>query len=108
MGLDSGTPKVKRESNGQWAKGGGGGRGKRPRKDQSLLELIRAKLKVTCSYDPKQRTWLEALADAEMRFALTDTAARTDLFNRLVGKAKESVEFIGELTLRIVDDDDSS
>ena len=94
---------VKRKKNGQWEKGFSGNPGKgRPKKDQSLIEFIRAKLKELCPYDAKQRTWFEALADAEMRYALTDTAARSDLFNRLVGKAKEEVELTGELMHSIV------
>ncbi len=64
----------------------------RPRKDQSLLELIRSKLAETCQYDANKRTWMEALAEAEMKMALTDTAARRDLFDRLVGKPAEQME----------------
>ena len=77
----------------------------RPRKDQSILDYIRAKLPDKCDYDSKGRTWLEALADAEMRFALTDTASRRDLFDRLLGKPAQPIEGGGEMTFRIVYDD---
>ena len=92
--------------NGQFAAGNKANPKGRPPKDQSPIEYIRAQLPKICPYDARQRTWLEALADAELRYALTDTSARADLLNRLVGKPKG--EFTGNLTLRIVDDDDSN
>jgi len=79
-----------------WKKGQSGNPNGRPKKDQSILELIRKKLKVTCEYDSSGRTWLEALAEAEMRMALKDTAARKDLFDRLMGKAPDSLLLGGD------------
>ena len=41
------------------------------------------------------KTWLEALAEAEMTQALDDVSARRDLLDRLCGKPVESVEMTG-------------
>ena len=86
---------------------GNGGIG-RPKKDQSVIELIRKKLKDVCPYDAKQRTWLEALADAEMAQALNETPARRDLLDRLCGRPVESIEHGGStnLVVRVIYDND--
>lgn len=67
----------------------------RPKKDKCLLEYIRAQLGEQCQYEPG-KTWLEALAHAELRHSLKDTAARRDLFDRLLGKPLESLELAGK------------
>lgn len=68
----------------------------RPCKDKTLLEVIRQRLPEVCEYDHKSRTWLEALADVELRMALTDVSARRDLFDRLLGKPALSIAVGGE------------
>lgn len=83
-----------------------GVKGARPTKDKSLIENIRKKLKETCPYDAKRRTWMDALVDAELRFALNDTAARRDLLDRLCGRPVAPMEHTGEVTLKVVDDND--
>lgn len=76
----------------------------RPKKDDSLLEYIRKQLLLKCPYDTKDRTWLEALADAELRTALSDTTGRRNLFDRLLGRPVETVVGSGEITLRWKED----
>lgn len=78
----------------------------RPKKDQSIIELIRSRLNETCEYDSNGRTWIEALVDAEMRMSLNDNTARKNMFDRLLGKAPEQIE-IGnhEIVLRVTFDD---
>jgi hypothetical protein len=41
------------------------------------------------------KTWLEALAEAEMTQARSDVSARRNLLDRLCGKPVESVEMTG-------------
>jgi hypothetical protein len=83
----------------------------RPKKENDLLTYIREKLGDVCEYDKQGRTWLEALADAELRYALTENAARMDLLNRLWGKPIESLsvnESSGGLILRVIYGDKAS
>jgi hypothetical protein len=73
------------------------GAGRKP-KSQTLIDRMRDKLTEPCPFDTvsPQRTWIECLAEAELKHALTDTGARTDLLNRLCGKPVESVELTGK------------
>ena len=78
----------------------------RPKRDQSIIDYMRSKLNEPCPYDNKvpQRTWLVALADAEMRESLNDKGARRDLLDRLCGRPVETVSSTGEYILRWVED----
>jgi hypothetical protein len=71
----------------------------RPKKEADILTYIRAKLDEVCEYDKQGRTWLEALADAELRYALEENAARIDLFNRIIGKPQDSLALSGNLNM---------
>jgi hypothetical protein len=77
----------------------------RPPKSMSLINRMRDKLAEVCEFDAKGRTWLECLAEAELKHALNETAARNDLFNRLFGKPLDSIsvnESSGGLIVRVV------
>lgn len=78
----------------------------RPHKEQSILDYIRAQLTEQCQYEPG-KTWLEALAHAELRHSLNDTGARRDLLDRLLGRPIETFEAAlkGGIVLRVIYDD---
>lgn len=93
-----------------WKPGQSGNPHGRPKKDQSLIDYIRGKLNKVRPGDKKQRTYFQALAEAELEAAIIDPQARKNLFDRLFGRAVEQMNLnqTGEVVLRVQYDDDSS
>lgn len=71
----------------------------RPPTTHTLIDRIRDKLTDVCEFDAKGRTWLECLAEAELKHSLIDTGARVDLINRLCGKPQDSLALSGNLNM---------
>ena len=97
---------VKRTATGQFAPGVSGNLKGGPRKETSILRLLRDKLDQPCDYC-RELTWAEAIVKRELEQGLNDPVARKHLLDRLLGRATESINLAqsGVVTLRVVHDD---
>jgi len=72
-----------------------------------VSDRAKAKLEEICPFDPKGRPWREALSESLLRQALTKTDGMREALDRIEGKVPEKRAIIGDITIRIVDDEDS-
>ena len=77
----------------RWQKGQSGNP-----KGQSITSRQNTKMSEVCPFDGQGRTWLEALAEAGLRQALTTPVALSNLQDRQEGKVTQPVEGSLEIT----------
>ena len=68
----------------------------RPKKDICIVSRQKEMLSEICPFDAQHRTWRDALAEAEMRLALSKPEAMRDLMDRLEGKITQPIAPVGE------------
>ena len=107
------TANHQRDSNGRFVKGNTLGFQKnqvsnpkgRPPNPLCITSRQKEKMLEICPFDPQGRTWIEALSEGGMRQALLMPTALNNLQDRHEGKVTQPVGLVGEIVLRVIDDD---
>jgi hypothetical protein len=80
----------------RWKKGASGNPRGRPKKQDSLTSLLKEEIEKICEADKENRTWKQLVVRATLQLAMKgNQAAIHEIWNRMDGKLKQSLEHSG-------------